>query len=403
MRFANAYIPYGGYWSTPFVKWQGSFASQHPLKFAAEIARGALAARGLEPAQFDALFLGATVPSPGVFYGAPWVAGLLGAPALTGPTFAQACATSARVMASAAAEVEAGSQGAILCLAADRTSNGPHLLYPNPLGPGGKGQAEDWVWDNFNCDPWAGQAMIETAENVARAGGFSTAAQHEVVLLRHAQYGQALAGDASFQRRYMVAPIEVKDTGGRKVLATVTGDEGIFPTTAEGLARLKPVRPDGTVTYGGQTYPADGSAGLVIAAQAQARACSRDSAISVQLLAFAQSRVEKGYMPMAPVPAARRVLAEAGLTFADLRAIKTHNPFAVNDLYFSRETGVPLEAMNCYGCSLIWGHPQGPTGMRLVIELIEELALAGGGYGLFVGCAAGDTAAALVVKVTGSD
>jgi len=307
------------------------------------------------------------------------------------------------VIASAAAEIEAGGQGAILCLTADRTSNGPHLFYPNPLGPGGRGEAEDWVWDNFNCDPWAGQAMIETAENVAQVGGFSTAEQHEVVLLRHAQYSQALANEAAFQRRYMVTPVEVKDASGRKTLATVTSDEGIFPTTAEGLARLKPVRPGGTVTYGAQTYPADGNAGLVVASRDHARAHSRDSGVSVQLVAFAQSRVEKGFMPMAPVPAARRVLDEAGLGFTDLRVIKTHNPFAVNDLYFSRETGVTLEAMNCYGCSLIWGHPQGPTGMRLVIELVEELALAGGGYGLFVGCAAGDTAAALVLKVSGAD
>ena len=52
-----------------------------------------------------------------------------------------------------------------------------------------------------------------------------------------------------------------------------------------------------------------------------------------------------------------------------------------------------------YGSSLVFGHPQGPTGMRLIIELIEELHILGGGYGLFVGCAAGDTAGAFVVKV----
>jgi acetyl-CoA acetyltransferase len=398
MRFDNAFIPYGAYWSTPFVKWQGSFATLHPLKFAAETARRALGERGLEPASFDALFLGTTVPSPGVFYGAPWVAAALGAPDLTGPMFGQACATSARVIGSAAAEAQA-SGGAILCLTADRTSNGPHLLYPNPLAPGGRGEAEDWVWDNFNRDPWAGQAMIQTAENVAVKAGISTEAQHEVVLLRHAQYQEALAGEAAFQRRYMVTPIEVKDPSGRKTLATVTSDEGVFPTTAEGLARLKPALPGGTVTFGGQTYPADGNAGLVVAARDRAREYARDPGIEAQVLAFAQSRVEKAHMPMAPVPAARRALAEAGLDFGDLRAVKTHNPFAVNDVYFSRETGVRLEAMNCYGCSLIYGHPQGPTGMRLVIELIEELAKAGGGYGLFVGCAAGDTAAALVVRV----
>ena len=89
----------------------------------------------------------------------------------------------------------------------------------------------------------------------------------------------------------------------------------------------------------------------------------------------------------------------AGISFAELKAIKTHNPFAVNDLYFSRETGVPLERLNQFGCSLVYGHPQGPTGMRGIVELIEELALSGGGYGLFSGCAAGDTAMAAIVKV----
>ena len=80
--------------------------------------------------------------------------------------------------------------------------------------------------------------------------------------------------------------------------------------------------------------------------------------------------------------------------------IKTHNPFAVNDIYFAREMGRRRSpAFNNYGSSLIYGHPQGPTGTRLIIEAIEELALKGGGNGLFVGCAAGDTAAAVVVKV----
>jgi acetyl-CoA acetyltransferase len=105
-------------------------------------------------------------------------------------------------------------------------------------------------------------------------------------------------------------------------------------------------------------------------------------------------------MPEAPVPAAKQALERAGLSFAALKAVKTHNPFAVNDIVFSRETGVPLERMNNYGCSLVWGHPQAPMATRAIIELIEELVLAGGGAGLFTGCAAGDTAMAVVVSVS---
>ena len=70
-----------------------------------------------------------------------------------------------------------------------------------------------------------------------------------------------------------------------------------------------------------------------------------------------------------------------------------------NDVYLAKALDLRIDGFNNYGSSLVFGHPQGPTGMRLVIELIEELHILGGGHGLFVGCAAGDTAAAVVVKV----
>lgn len=400
MRFDNVFIPYGGYWSTPFCRWQGSFAHLHAIRFAADVARRALEEREIAPSEFDALHLGMTVPQQHSFYGAPWLAGLIGAAGITGPTINQACATSARVLASAAMEVETGISHTVLTITCDRTSNGPHIYYPNPLGPGGKGETEDWVWDNFNCDPFATNAMIETAENVAREGGFTREEQDEVTLLRYEQYQDALKDDAAFHHRFMVTPIEVRDASGRKVVATVTRDEGIYPTTAEGLARLKPVLEGGIVTYGGQTHPADGNCGLIVTTRERARELSQDPDIEVQVLGYGQARAKRGFMAQATVPAAYKALEGAGLDITDVSAIKTHNPFAVNDIYFCRETGVAPEEMNNHGSSLIWGHPQGPTGMRLIMELIEELVLKGGGYGLFTGCAAGDTGAAVVIRVT---
>ena len=105
-------------------------------------------------------------------------------------------------------------------------------------------------------------------------------------------------------------------------------------------------------------------------------------------------------MPKATVPAAQRALARSGIGLDRVKAIKSHNPFALNDIVFSRETGADLSSMNNYGCSLVWGHPQAPTGLRAIIELIEELVLVGGGYGLFYGCAAGDSAMAVVLEVS---
>ena len=404
MFFQKSYIPYGGYWSTPFCRWQGSFAHLNTVPFAAEIAMRALEERNISSQVFNSLYFGITIPQMHSFYGGPWLSGLIGAETITGPVIGQACATGARVMALAGFDLEtsvgAGEERVILTMTADRCSNGPHIYYPNPMGPGGTGDKEDWVLDNFGHDPFAKNAMIETAENVAIEAGITREEQDEMTLLRHHQYDDALKDDAAYLRRFMVMPIEVKDARGRKVLATVDGDEGVFPTTAEGLARLKPVQEEGTVTYGTQTYPADGNCGIVITTREKARELSRDPKVEIQLLSFGEARAKKGYMAQAIVPAARQALARAGISIEEVQVIKTHNPFAVNDIYFCREMGLKPEVMNNYGSSLIWGHPQGPTGHRLIIEMIEELILVGGGYGLFVGCAAGDTGAGIVVKVT---
>ena len=388
----RAEIPYGAYWSTPFARWQGAFAGLHALEFAAEVARRELALRDLRAEACDHGVLGFSVPQKHSFYGLPWLAGMAGLGTLAGPTVMQACSTGVRALLAAVQEVESGLAGASLVVTCDRTSNGPHLYYPDPRGPGGTGAHEDWVMDNFRCDPLGPHAMIDTAEKVAAKHGISTAEQHEVVLLREAQYRKSVG---EFQKRYMTLPFEVP-----KAKQRLEGDEGVRASTAEGLAKLKPVRPGGTVTYGAQTYPADGNAALVVAAPERARDLSRDPKIRIRVLGFGQARAGLALMPEAPLPAAKRALEQAGVAVRELKAVKTHNPFAVNDIVFSRATGVPLEKMNNYGCSLVWGHPQAPMATRAIVELIEELVLAGGGTGLFTGCAAGDTAMAVVLAVS---
>jgi len=399
MKFENAFVPYGGYWSTPFVRWQGSLANTHPVELAAETAVRVLKERNIPPTTFDEVHVGMTIPQKSSFYTGPWLAGMIGATGAVGPILSQACATSARVLSSATCEIETGVNDAILAVALDRCSNSPHMYYPNPTKTGGIGESEDCVWDNFQFDPYARNSMLQTAENVARECGITTEQQNEIMLLRYAQYQDALKDDSAFHRRYMVLPLEVKGPSGRNVIATIKEDEGVFPTTKEGLARLKPVIEGGTVTYGGQTFPADANAGMIVTTRAKANELSRDAKIQIQLLATGSARAKKGFMAQSVVPAALKALDRAGVKIGDLRAIKTHNPFTVNDIYFCQQTGVKPEAMNHFGSSLIYGHPQAPTGLRLMIELIEELVMLGGGYGLFTGCAGGDTGMAWVLKV----
>ncbi len=395
----SAQIPYGAYWSTPFARWQGAFSHLNSVEFAARVAGAELARRKIAPEALDHGVLGLSVPQKHAFYGLPWLAGMAGLGHLAGPTLMQACATGARVLLAAAQEVESGLSSAALAVTCDRTSNGPHLYYPNPKGPGGTGAAENWVMDNFGCDPLGPHSMLQTAENVASAHRISSAEQHEVVLRREAQYRDALADDSAFLRRFMTLPFEVPDAAFRRTVAKLDGDEGVSTSTPEGLAKLRPVMEGGSVTFGGQTHPADGNAAIIVASAARARELSTDPKIVVRILGFGQARAALAQMPTATVPAARRALEQAGRSIAQLDAIKTHNPFALNDIYFARETGAKLETMNNFGCSLVWGHPQAPMGTRAIIELIEELALRGGGCGLFTGCAAGDSSMAVVLEV----
>jgi len=399
MTFKRVFIPYGCYWSTPFIGWQGSFSTLNSIPFAAETAVRVFKEWDFSPDIFDSIYLGITVPQKHSFYGQTWLAGLMGIPEITGPMVAQACATSTRIIANIASEIEIEekSDRAILAVTCDRTSNGPHILYPNPLNPGGTGDSEDWVWDNFGYDPYAKNAMIQTAENVAKDANITRDEQEKITLRRYDQYKMALENDSAFLRRFMVTPIEVM--AGRKVIATVEGDEGVFPTTAEGLAKLRPVLEGGSVTYGTQTHPSDGNCGMILTTREKAQSLSRNKDFEIQILSFGQARSKKGYMPAAPVPATRTALENAGLTIDDISVFKMHNPFAVNEAFFAQEMGISPESMNNFGSSLVWGHPQAPTAMRLIIELIEELAIKGGGYGLFTGCAAGDSAAAIVTEV----
>jgi acetyl-CoA acetyltransferase family protein len=397
-RLSKAFIPFKGYYSSPFCRWQGSLANENAVVLGATTANRWLKKKKIDPTVIDYLYFGITVAQNHVFYSHTWAAAMAvgGAREVPALMVNQACTTAATCVYLAATNIELGAYQAGYALVSDRCSNGPHIVWANPLNPGGEVESENPVMDNFNRDPWAGFKMVQTAENVAKKIGATKEECDAVALRRYRQYLDALANDRAFQKRYMF-PVEVKI--GKKETKLVEEDEGVTPTTAEGLAKLSPVEPGGVHTFGAQTHPADGNVGLFVTTREKAKALSEDSKIEIQILSYGFSRVEKGCMAEAPVPAAQMALRDAGITVKELKAVKTHNPFAVNDINLSKKLGIDVNWMNNYGSSLIYGHPQGPTGGRLIAELIEEVVLLGGGYGLWAGCAAGDLGAAMVLKI----
>lgn len=409
MRHDNAAIPAGMAWSSPFARWQGSLAEMSSLEVAADLTATALGQRGVDPGRLDGLILGWTIPQPGTVLGASALAEAIGAPGITGPMISQSCTTSVACLAAAAGAVTttvstgAGGTGAgstamnstgttttvtnstgaeggglWLVVTADRTSNGPTLHFPAPSAPGGAPVVTNWVLDGLPGDGVA-------AEKAAADCGITRERLDELADLRFGQYAAALAGDRGFQRRYMV-PVRTPD-------GVIAADEGAGPT---GSRRT-------------QTHPADGAAGAIVTTVERARELARgDGVTRILATGFAgttgfaggarSARASPGHSELASVTAARAALRAADLRIGQVDAVTTHSAFAIEDLCFARQTGFPAERMNAHGCSLAYGHPGAPTGLRSIAELITELRLRGGGIGLFTGSAVDGTAAAVVLR-----
>ena len=396
--FTKSYIPYKGYWSSPFSRWQMSFQNMNAIELAATTAKKFFELRGYNPSMFDGCVYGQTIPQYAWFYANPWFCALMGNDKISGPIISQACATSATCVYTAANQVESGFYSNVLVATTDRCSNGQHAIWPNPNGPGGEVISENWMMDNFGRDPYGGVAMIQTAENVAADyGGVTKEESDALAIRRYEQYLMSTANDFAFQKEYMI-PVEIPVS--KKKIVTVSTDEGITPCTTDGMAPLQPVIKGGCISYGAQTHPADGNAGLIITTKEKAHELSKDKKVTIQILSYGYARAKKARMAAAVTPSAEMALKNANIAVKDLKAVKTHNPFSVNDIIMGRLMKIPENIFNNYGSSIVFGHPQGPTGARCMVELIEELVKIGGGYGLFAGCAAGDTGASIVLKVT---
>jgi len=391
--FPRARIPYGTWGSSYFPAWQTSpLAEVNIGQFAGESMNRILGLRRVPAAALDYLVIGSTIPWHWKFWNAPLVASCMGH-RVPGFHMEQACATGLQAILLGAAQVETGACDTVGVLTFDRTSDSPVGVFPERRAHQRTVPISD-VWDNFGFDPATGNAMITTAGIAARKYRIDRAEVDEIALLRHEQYFQAK--QSGFLSRVLV-PLEVLNLQGRP-MGRIDDDVGVRKLTAESLRSMREL--DTCVTGGTQTHAADGMACLLVTTAEQARALSPRPEIEVRFRATTTVRTQPSLMPEAPALAVRKLLADTGLTMADVAVVKNHNPFAVNDAVFTRVVDYDWRNMNRTGSSLVWGHPQGPTLTRLVIEALEEAVDLGGGHVLVFGCAAGDVGIAALLTVS---
>jgi acetyl-CoA acetyltransferase len=391
--YSGARIPYGTWGSSYFPAWQTSpLAEVNIGQFSGEAMSHILGLRGVAQRRLEYLVIGSTIPWHWKFWTAPLVASCMGV-RIPGFHVEQACATGLQAVVVAAAEVSGGANDVVGVLTFDRTSDSPVGVFPERRSYE-RTQALGDVWDNFGFDPATGNAMIATAGLAARKYRIDRREVDEITLCRYEQYFEAK--ESGFLGRVLV-PLEVLNLQGRS-MGTVDDDFGVRRVSAGNLSAMREL--DTCITAGSQTHASDGMACLLVTSPEAARELSPRPEIEIALVAKSEVRTSPSLMPEAPAFAVAKLLERTGLKMDDMAVVKNHNPFAVNDAIFSKVVGHDWRKMNTTGCSLVWGHPQGPTLTRSLIEGLEEAVDLGGGHVLLFGCAAGDVGIAAVFEVS---
>jgi acetyl-CoA C-acetyltransferase len=237
-------------------------------------------------------------------------------------------------------------------------------------------------------------AMPETAENVAVDFGIEREAQDRMAL---ASQTKALAAQRSGFFDAEICPVTIPQKKGEAVV--VRQDEHPRETSLEALARLKGVvRPDGSVTAGNASGVNDGACALLMASEA---AITRHGLTPrARVLGMATAGVAPRIMGIGPAPAARKVLAQVGLTLAQMDVIELNEAFAAQGLAALRDLGLRDDdpRVNPNGGAIALGHPLGASGARLVMTAINQLHRSNGRYALCTMCIGVGQGIAVVVE-----
>jgi acetyl-CoA C-acetyltransferase len=225
-----------------------------------------------------------------------------------------------------------------------------------------------------------------TAENVAERWDVS---REEMDRFAQRSQERAVAAQASGFFRRELTPWEgvADDDGPRR------------ESTLERLAALEPAfKPGGRVTAGNSCPLNDGAAAVVVLSQR--RADELGIRPRARILASSVSGVAPEIMGVGPIEAVRRVLAETGMTIADVDVVELNEAFAAQVLPVCRELGVdPFgEKLNPHGGAIALGHPYGMTGARIMCTLLNDLETLDGTIGLETMCVGGGQGMAMLVE-----
>ncbi|MEJ3667084.1 3-oxoadipyl-CoA thiolase [Stutzerimonas stutzeri] len=356
---------------------------------------------GLDPAAVDEVFMGSANQAGEDNRNVARMAALLaGLPeTVPGVTLNRLCASGMDAVGTAFRAIASGELELAIAGGVESMSRAPYVMGKADSAFGRSQKIEDttigWRFINPKMkDMYGVDAMPQTADNVADEWGISREDQDAFAL--RSQQRTAAAQQAGFFAEEIV-PVVIK---GRKGDTVVDTDEHPrADTTAEALARLKPVNGEGkTVTAGNASGVNDGAAAMILAsAEAVQKFGLKPRA---RVLGMASAGVAPRIMGYGPVPAVKKLCERLKLAVSDFDVIELNEAFAAQGLAVTRDLGLADDdaRVNPNGGAIALGHPLGMSGARLVLTTVHQLEKSGGKLGLATMCVGVGQGLALVVE-----
>ncbi len=243
--------------------------------------------------------------------------------------------------------------------------------------------------------PWDMPDQFGAAERIAARRGI-TRADVDYLGLISQQKAIRATEEGRFERE--IIPIDVRDPEGN--VMTVVRDGGLRETTAEKLAGLKPVLPDGMHTAGNSSQISDGAAAVLWMDESRAKA----EGLKPRARLVAQCLVgsEPYYHLDGPVDSTKKVFEMTGMSMKDIDIVEINEAFASVVLSWAKVYGVTEEELttkvNVNGGAIALGHPVGSTGARLITTALHELERADKEFALVTMCCGGAISTASILQ-----
>ena len=381
---------------TPIGRMGGALSPFRPEELAAFALRGLLEKTGIDPSLVDDILIGHACTQNAAVNIARWAALKAGFPvSVPAQTVERQCGSALQAVNSAATSIIAGFGEIYIAGGCESWSNAPFLMerqrVPFSLVPPAYIKREVGPTEEYDVPMGIVAEIIGDTWSISREEQDRFALQSQRKAVRAIETGLF---------RDEIVPVSVPQKKGDPIV--FDRDEHPRETGLEKLASLKPAfKKGGTVTAGNSSGLNDG--GVAILLMSKEKSDSLGFRGIGRFITYALSGVEPKYMGIAPVDAVQKVLARANLRIEEMDVIECNEAFASQTLGVMKELSkrgfkIEEEKWNPNGGAIAFGHPNGMSGGRLALAVLNQLRRIEGRYGLATLCIGGGQGIATIFE-----